>query len=61
VLCCSGRTARARLSEDVPSGRAFIAFHWRESPANVLTHNFALDPVAKIPEYKVCAVWMEKA
>ena len=28
----------------------------REAPANMLTQDFALDPVAKIPEYKVCAV-----
>jgi anaerobic selenocysteine-containing dehydrogenase len=34
-------------------------FHFAESPANVLT-NPALDPVAKIPEFKVCAVRVEK-
>ncbi len=33
----------------------FVAFHWHETPANILT-NPAVDPVAKIPEYKVCAV-----
>jgi hypothetical protein len=32
-----------------------MAFHWRESPANALT-NAALDPQAKIPEFKVSAV-----
>jgi len=32
-----------------------MAFHWKESPANALT-NSALDPVAKIPEFKVSAV-----
>ncbi len=32
-----------------------MAFHWRESPVNALT-NPALDPVAKIPEFKVFAV-----
>jgi hypothetical protein len=32
-----------------------MAFHWREAPANVLT-NPALDPLAKIPEFKVSAV-----
>ena len=37
----------------------FLAFHWREAPANMLTQDFALDPVAKIPEYKVCAVRLE--
>jgi hypothetical protein len=32
-----------------------MAFHWHESPANALT-NSALDPIAKIPEFKVSAV-----
>ena len=47
---------RARITENVPKGTIFLAFHWREAPANMLTQDFALDPVAKIPEYKVCAV-----
>jgi predicted molibdopterin-dependent oxidoreductase YjgC len=34
-------------------------FHFAESPVNVLT-NPVLDPVAKIPEFKVCAVRVEK-
>ena len=50
---------RARVTEDVPPGTIFLAFHWREAPANILTQDFALDPVAKIPEYKVCAVKIE--
>ena len=36
-------------------GTVFMTFHFREAAANLLTVN-ALDPVAKIPEYKVCAV-----
>jgi predicted molibdopterin-dependent oxidoreductase YjgC len=36
-----------------------MTFHFAESPTNMLT-NSALDPVAKIPEYKVCAVRVEK-
>ncbi len=44
-----------RITEKTSPGLAFMAFHWRESPANVLT-NDALDPVAKIPEFKVSAV-----
>jgi hypothetical protein len=32
-----------------------MAFHWSEAPANMLT-NAALDPMAKIPEYKVASV-----
>jgi predicted molibdopterin-dependent oxidoreductase YjgC len=50
---------RAKISENVPPGTIFLAFHWREAPANMLTQDFALDPVAKIPEYKVCAVRLE--
>ena len=50
---------RARVTEMVPPGTVFIPFHFREAAANVLT-NPALDPVAKIPELKVCAVNVEK-
>jgi predicted molibdopterin-dependent oxidoreductase YjgC len=50
---------RLKISEDVPPGTIFLAFHWREAPANRLTHDFALDPVAKIPEYKISAVRLE--
>jgi len=37
----------------------FMTFHFAESPANLLT-NPAVDPVAKIPEFKVCAVRIER-
>ncbi len=47
--------ARATVSDMAVSGTLFIPFHWGEAAANVLT-NAALDPTAKIPEYKVCAV-----
>ena len=45
-----------KVSEGVAPGTIFLAFHWREAPANMLTQDFKLDPIAKIPEYKVCAV-----
>jgi predicted molibdopterin-dependent oxidoreductase YjgC len=51
---------KTKISTDVPPGTIFLAFHWRESPANRLTQDFALDPVAKIPEYKFSAVRLEK-
>jgi predicted molibdopterin-dependent oxidoreductase YjgC len=35
-----------------------LSFHFAETPTNILT-NPALDPVAKIPELKVCAVRTE--
>lgn len=52
--------ANLKVSKRVPPGTVFLAFHWRESPANVLTQDFKLDPIAKIPEYKVCAVRLVK-
>jgi formate dehydrogenase alpha subunit len=52
-------TASVKITEASPVGVVFMAFHFAESPANMLT-NPAIDPVAKIPEYKVCAVRVEK-
>jgi predicted molibdopterin-dependent oxidoreductase YjgC len=53
-------TARARISERPRAGLVFMTFHFAEAFANTLTL-MAVDPVAKIPEYKVCAVRVEKA
>jgi formate dehydrogenase alpha subunit len=50
---------KAKISGKVNRGVVFIPFHFAETAANVLT-NPAYDPVAKIPEYKVCAVKVEK-
>jgi anaerobic selenocysteine-containing dehydrogenase len=44
----------AQVTERVAPGSIFVPFHFAEAAANVLT-NDALDPIAKIPEYKVCA------
>ena len=52
--------ARAKVTEDSPPGVVSMTFHFAESPTNVLTSP-VLDPVAKIPELKVCAVRIEKA
>jgi predicted molibdopterin-dependent oxidoreductase YjgC len=51
--------AEARISDKAVSGTVFIPFHYAQGAANILT-NAALDPVAKIPEYKVCAVSLLK-
>jgi formate dehydrogenase alpha subunit len=48
----------ARVTKRVMPGTTFLAFHYREAPANRLTIA-ALDPTAKIPELKVCAVRIE--
>jgi len=50
---------KARTSESLPPGVVFMTFHFREAAANLLTLD-ALDPIAKIPEYKVCAVRIRK-
>ncbi|MCJ7823261.1 MAG: formate dehydrogenase subunit alpha, partial [Anaerolineales bacterium] len=50
---------KTKISKNVPPGTVFLAFHWREAPANRLTQDHALDPVAKIPEYKISAVRLE--
>ncbi len=48
----------ARASPRVARGTIFIPFHYAEAPANMLT-NDALDPVSKIPEFKVAACAIE--
>ncbi len=50
----------ARITRRIKPGIVFIPFHFAEAAANALT-NAALDPIAKIPEYKVCAVRVEPA
>ncbi|GAF76760.1 unnamed protein product [marine sediment metagenome] len=52
--------AKAKVTENSPKGVVFMTFHFAESATNLLT-NPALDPVAKIPELKVCAVRVERA
>ncbi len=49
---------KARVTGKVPEGIVFLPFHFREAAANLLTVN-AVDPNAKIPEFKVCAVSLE--
>ena len=49
----------AEVSRKCDEGVVFIPFHYSEAAVNRLT-NKAIDPVANIPEYKVCAVKMRK-
>jgi predicted molibdopterin-dependent oxidoreductase YjgC len=53
-------TLQARVTQGIKEGVVFIPFHFAEAAANKLT-NSALDPQAKIPELKVCAVNITKA
>jgi len=50
---------KARITESIKKGVVFMPFHFAEAAANMLT-NTALDPYCKIPEFKVCAVKIEK-
>jgi formate dehydrogenase alpha subunit len=52
--------AKATVTERAPEGTVFMNFHFNEVAVNLLT-NPALDPIGKIPEYKVCAVKVEAA
>ena len=47
-------TTAAKVTTNIGTGWLFIPFHFAEGPANMLTID-ALDLIAKIPEYKVCA------
>jgi formate dehydrogenase major subunit len=49
----------ARADEGSPPGAVFVAFCWFEAAINQLTHP-ALDPVAKIPGFKYCAVRLQR-
>jgi formate dehydrogenase major subunit/formate dehydrogenase alpha subunit len=51
--------AEAWITERVPPGMVYANFHFPEANANELTQA-ALDPVAKIPEYKISAVKVER-
>jgi formate dehydrogenase alpha subunit len=49
----------ANITDKILEGVVFMTFHHKEAAANLLT-NDVLDPFAKIPELKVCAVSVEK-
>ena len=49
-----------RISDRVARRQIFIPMHFREAAVNLLT-NPALDPYAHIPEFKVCAVKVERS
>ena len=62
VAVCTRRgriETSALVTDRVAPGSIFVPFHFAEGAANVLT-NDALDPIAKIPEFKVCAARIER-
>lgn len=50
----------ARVGEKVNEGETWMPFHFPDGNCNWLT-NAALDKYARIPEYKVCAIRVERA
>ncbi|MER5882369.1 molybdopterin oxidoreductase family protein [Streptomyces sp. NPDC001941] len=60
VVSRRGRAvAPARITPGIRADTVFMPFHWPgEGRANTLT-NPALDPVSRMPEFKVCAVRLE--
>jgi len=52
---------RARYSHAIRMDTLFVPFHWGgRGNANILTSNSALDPVSRIPEFKICAAQLTK-
>lgn len=52
--------ARARVTPDIRTDMLFMPFHWGgEGTANLLT-NPVLDPASRMPEFKLCAVRIER-
>ena len=52
-------TLAAEISEQVAPGMVYTTFHFSEAPINLLT-NPAFDTGSGCPEYKICAVRVEK-
>jgi assimilatory nitrate reductase catalytic subunit len=54
------RGLRVRVTETVAPGQIFVPFHWAEFNANQVTQS-AFDPVSREPNYKQCAVRVERS
>ena len=52
-------SVRIQVTEQVPAGSVYTTFHFPEMPINRLTID-ARDAKAQCPEYKICAVRLEK-
>jgi assimilatory nitrate reductase catalytic subunit len=50
---------RVRITDTVRADTVFMPFHWGGTGSANLVTNPALDPVSKMPEFKVCAVRLE--
>jgi assimilatory nitrate reductase catalytic subunit len=50
---------RVRITESIRQDTVFMAFHWGGAGSVNLVTNAALDPISRMPEFKVCAVRLE--
>jgi assimilatory nitrate reductase catalytic subunit len=53
------RDLELRLTETIAPGQVFVPFHWAEFNANQLTQS-VFDPISREPNYKQCAVRVER-
>ncbi len=53
-------TVPAQVVKSIRPDTVFIPYHWPGKKAANLVTNRALDPISKIPEFKVCACRVEK-
>ena len=62
VISARGRVSRVelRITEIVAPGQVFLPFHFFETNANQLTQS-AFDPVSREPNFKQCAVRVERS
>jgi assimilatory nitrate reductase catalytic subunit len=54
------RDLELRITETVAPGQVFVPFHWAEFNANQVTQS-DFDPISREPNYKQCAVRVERA
>ena len=54
------RSLDLRLTETIGAGQVFVPFHWSDANANEATQS-AFDPISREPNYKQCAVRVERS
>jgi len=62
ILSARGRVCKVelRITQIVAPGQVFLPFHFAESNANQITQS-AFDPISREPNFKQCAVRVERA
>ena len=50
-----------RITDSIRADTVFMPFHWGDAGCANLVTSDALDPISRMPEFKVCAVRLERA